>query len=266
MQVSRSAYYHWLNDEHFPKEDEKMLKAKVKLIFDKSKKTYGTRRIVKALNEEGVEIGRFKIRRFMEQLQLKARYPKRFKMTTDSNHPFEVAPNILNRQFNPTAPNQIWTTDISYVWTLEGWMYVAVVMDLYSRQIVGWAVDDHMRASLCINALQMAYWRKRPPPGLLHHSDRGSQYASYSYKEQLIKMSMEQSMSRKGNCWDNSPTERFFRSMKYEYLNYKRLVNKSVAKLGIVDYLAFYNGQRIHSAINYKTPLAFEQDFYRKLG
>ena len=266
MQVSRSAYYHWRTTEHAPNEGEMMLKTKIQSLFDKSRKTYGSRRLVIALNEQGYQVGRFKVRTLMEQLQLEVRYPKRFRVTTDSNHPLTVAPNTLNRQFNPTKPNQIWTTDISYVWTLEGFVYVATVMDLYSRQIVGWAINDHMKTSLCIKALQMAYWRKKPEKGLLHHSDRGSQYASYCYREQLEIMGMEQSMSRKGNCWDNSPTERFFRSLKYECLNYEKLMSKAMAKLNIVDYIAFYNGQRMHSALNYKTPVACEQEFYRQMA
>lgn len=264
MRVSRSAYYDWQSAERWPDTEEIMLKNKIQQLFEKSRHTYGSRRLTKALKAEGYDIGRFKVRRLMEQLKLEVRYPKRFRVTTDSNHSLAVAPNTLNRQFNPTAPNQVWTTDISYVWTLEGWMYVAVVIDLYSRQVVGWAIEEHMKTSLCINALQMAYWRKKPAKGLMHHSDRGSQYASYGYREQLKNMGMIQSMSRKGNCWDNSPTERFFRSLKSEHLNYERFSSKAMAKLSIVDYIAFYNGQRMHSTLGYKSPVVFEQEFYRK--
>lgn len=267
MQVSRSAYYRWLSfDSVVSKPDEKALKDNLKILFKKSRNTYGTRRMVKEMKNAGITIGRFKIRRLMEQLGLEARYPKKFRATTDSNHKLNILPNLLNRQFNPSEPNQVWTTDISYVWTLEGFVYVSTVMDLYSRQIVGWAIDDHMKTSLCLKALQMAYWRKKPSPGLLHHSDRGSQYASHAYKERLEKMGMQQSMSRKGNCWDNSPKERFFRSLKYEHMNYEKLISKAMAKLCIVDYIAFYNGQRMHSTLGYKTPLAFEQDFYRNMA
>lgn len=267
MQVSRSAYYEWLKSSPgLPNKNEDKLKEKIKGIFKKSRYTYGTRRIVKAMQKIGIEMGRYKARRLMEDLGLEARYPKKYRTTTDSNHKLEIAPNILDRKFNPTQPNQVWTTDISYVWTLKGFVYVATIMDLYSRQIVGWAIDDNMKTSLCLNALQMAYWRKRPPSGLLHHSDRGSQYVSQDYREQLKRMGMKQSMSRKGNCWDNSPKERFFRSLKYECLNYERLAHKAMAKLSIVDYIAFYNGQRMHSTLGYKTPLAFEKEFYRKVA
>ena len=264
MCVSRSSYYSWLTADNGPNCDEMMLKNKLQCLFEKSRKTYGSRRLVKALKGEGYKIGRYKVRSLMNALNLEARYPKRFRVTTDSKHCLEVAPNTLNRQFNPSKPNEVWTTDISYVWTLEGWMYVAVVIDLYSRQVVGWAIDEHMKTSLCLKALQMAYWRRKPAKGLLHHSDRGSQYASYCYKDQLKVMGMKQSMSRKGNCWDNSPTERFFRSLKSEHLNYERFSSKSMAKLSIVDYIAFYNGQRIHSTLGYKTPMAFERKIYCK--
>lgn len=263
MQVSRSSYYEWRGSDNLP-DTEEILKNKIRCLFEKSRNTYGSRRLVKALKAEGYAIGRFKVCRLMEQLKLQVRYPKRFKVTTDSAHSLEAAPNRLNRQFNQTKPNEVWTTDISYVWTLEGWVYVAVVIDLYSRQVVGWAIDDHMKASLCIRALQMAYWRKKPAQGLMHHSDRGSQYASHCYKEQLKMMGMIQSMSRKGNCWDNSPTERFFRSLKSEQLNYERFSRKATAKLSILDYIAFYNGQRMHSTLGYKTPIAFEREFYCK--
>jgi putative transposase len=264
MQVSRSAYYDWQGTKHEPDTEEIMLKNKIQALFKKSRQTYGSRRLSKALKAEGYDIGRFKVRRLIGQLKLEVRFPKRSRVTTDSNHSLTVAPNTLDRQFNPTTPNQVWTTDISYVWTLEGWMYLAVVIDLYSRQVVGWAIDEHMQTSLCIKALQMAYWRKKPAKGLMHHSDRGSQYASHCYREQLKKMGMVQSMSRKGNCWDNSPTERFFRSLKYEHLNYERFSYKATAKLSIVDYIAFYNGYRMHSTLGYKSPIVFEEEFYRK--
>jgi transposase InsO family protein len=141
---------------------------------------------------------------------------------------------------------------------------LAVVIDLFSRQVVGWVVADHMRTSLCVTALQMAFWRRKPKPGLLRHPDRGSQYAGYEYREHLSIMKMEQSMSRKGNCWDNSPTERFFRSLKYEQLNYVKFRTKEAAKLSVIDYLAFYNEKRAHSKLGYQSPLEFERAFYRK--
>jgi transposase InsO family protein len=200
----------------------------------------------------------------MTRLGLQVRYPKRFKVTTDSDHGEAISPNLLDRQFDVAAPDQVWATDITYVWTLEGWLYVAIVVDLFSRQVVGRAVGSHMRASLCVKALQMAFWRRKPGPGLPHHSDQGSQYASAEYRQHLAMMKMRQSMSRKGNCWDSSPTERVFRSLKQEQLNYERFATKAAAKLSVIDYFAFYNGRRSHSKLGYKTPLEFEREYYNK--
>ena len=268
MQVSTSAYYAWLQEADNPDKtwQREQLEAKVIELFEVHKKVYGSRRLSDALKEIGIDAGRYKVRGLMARLGLEVRYPKRFKVTTDSDHNEAISPNKLARQFEVSEPNKVWTTDITYVWTLEGWLYVAVVIDLFSRQVVGWAIADHMRTSLCVSALQMAFWRRKPEPGVLHHSDRGSQYASQEYRRHLGIMKMEQSMSRKGNCWDNAPTERFFRSLKHEQLNYEKFRTKASAKLSIIDYLAFYNGKRTHSKLGYLSPLDFERDFYKKVA
>ncbi len=265
MQVSTSAYYAWCNSppDDDKKHQDQQLADSVRQIFTDNKQCFGSRRLADRLQKQGLAVGRFKTRRIMQELKLKVRYPKRFKVTTDSNHSEAISPNRLDRQFKVAQPNQVWTTDITYVWTLQGWLYVAVVIDLFSRQVVGWAIDDHMRTSLCVQALQMAFWRRKPPPGLLHHSDRGSQYASREYRQHLAVMKMEQSMSRKGNCWDNSPTERFFRSLKHEQLNYEKFKTQEAAKLSVIDYLAFYNGRRSHSTLGYQSPIEFERKFSR---
>ncbi|MDD5266656.1 MAG: IS3 family transposase [Methylococcales bacterium] len=268
MQVSTSAYYAWAKQPETTettKKNEK-LETKIRQIFDEFKQTYGSRRLVGELHKAGFKVGRYKVRTLMKKLGLKPRYPKRFKVTTDSNHNEAISPNILDRNFDVVAPNKVWTTDITYVWTLEGWLYVAIVLDLFSRQIVVWSIADHMRTSLCTNALQMAFWRRKSEPGLLHHSDRGSQYASEEYRNHLNIMKIEQSMSRKGNCWDNAPTERFFRSLKHEQLNYERFRTKEAAKLSVIDYVAFYNGKRAHSKLGYQSPLDFEREFYKKVA
>jgi putative transposase len=266
MQVSRSAYYAWAKRPETTDKDRERQRVEQRAaqIFEGSRRTFGTRRLSRELRKAGFDAGRHKTRSIMAKLNLQAHYPKRFRVTTDSDHGEAVSPNLLDRQFDVAAPDTVWATDITYVWTLEGWLYVAIVIDLFSRRVVGWAVDSHMRASLCVKALQMAFWRRRPEPGLLHHSDRGSQYASAEYREQLKAMGMRQSMSRKGNCWDNSPTERVFRSLKYEQLNYERFETRDQAKLSVIDYLAFYNGKRSHSKLGYKTPLEFERDYYSK--
>jgi transposase InsO family protein len=267
MSVSKSTYYAWCQSAHKrtkKAEQAQRVAKKVTQLFNENRRVYGSRRLANVLQTQGIQVGRYKVRRLMQELSLVARCPKRFKMTTDSRHDDTISPNTLERQFTVSQPNQVWTTDMTYVWTLQGWLYVAVIIDLFSRQVVGWAMDNHMRTSLCVNALQMAYWRRKPAKGLLHHSDRGSQYASKEYREHLAVMGMEQSMSRKGNCWDNSPTERFFRSLKYEQLHYEKLRTVDEAKLSVIDYLAFYNGKRIHSTLGYKSPLAFERDFLRQ--
>jgi putative transposase len=266
MQVSTSAFYAWAKAPigTAKKDQQNQLEARMLELFEKNKKSYGSRRLSAAFKDEGIQVGRYKAGRLMSKLGLKVRYPKRFKVTTDSNHNEAISPNLLNRGFDVVAPNTVWTTDITYVWTLEGWLYVAVVIDLFSRQVVGWSIADHMRTSMCVNALQMAFWRRKPEPGLLHHSDRGSQYASHEYRGHLGIMKIQQSMSRKGNCWDNSPTERFFRSLKHEQLNYEKFRTKEAARLSVIDYLAFYNSQRLHSTLGYQSPFNFEREFYRK--
>lgn len=266
MQVSTSAFYAWLkNAEKTTPCPRSAFDEALKQVFLENKQSYGQRRLQMALKNKGIVAGRYKIRHALKRLQLKVRYPKRYQVTTDSNHDERISENVLERKFTVDAPNKVWTTDITYVWTLEGWLYLAVVMDLFSRQVVGWAIDDTMRTGLCVDALQMAFWRRKPSPDLLHHSDRGSQYASHEYRQHLAVMGMAQSMSRKGNCWDNAPTERFFRSLKYEQLHHEKLATKQFAKLCIVDYLAFYNGQRLHSVLGYQTPLQFEQLFFQNL-
>jgi|CXWL01.1.fsa_nt_gi transposase InsO family protein len=240
MEVSASAFYAWLKT---PADTDKTqqkaaLEAKARQLFDDHKHTYGYRRLSDALGKAGLKSGHYQVRHLMARLGLKARYPKRFKVTTDSNHDEAISPNSLDRQFDVVAPNQVWTTDITYVWTLDGWLYLAVVIDLFSRQVVGWSMAEPMRTSLCVSALQMAFWRRKPEPGLLHHSDRGSQYASHEYREHLSIMKMEQSMSRKGNCWDNYPVfiieERGF---EYGGINFVRAKLKSLVPHEDEDYV-----------------------------
>ena len=230
MNVSRSGFYDYFHS-HEDGPDKRptdiVLKARIKDIFKLSRSSYGSRRIVKQLRSEGHLVGRYKVRRLMRQLGLKAKCRRRYKITTESRHSYPVAANVLDRKFDVCEPNKVWTADISYVWTLDGWLYLAVVMDLFSRQIVGWAIDKRIKKQLTLNALAMAYWRRKPHQGLLHHSDRGSQYACYDYQNQLSQYGMTPSMSRKGDCWDNAPTERFFRGLKSERLDGIRFTTRS---------------------------------------
>ena len=204
-------------------------------------------------------MGRYRVRSLMRKLGLKAKTPGRYKATTDSSHKHPVAPNRLDRQFDVSAPNRVWTADISYVWTLEGWLYLAIVMDLFSRRIVGWAMDNRMKVQLVIEALAMACWRRKPGEGLLHHSDRSSQYACEQYPQVLEPYRMVPSMSRKGDCWDNAPTERFFGSLKTEHLADFRFVTRDMARKEILEYITFYNAYRSHSSPGYVSPLEYEK-------
>ncbi len=263
MEVSRSGFYDYVSRCKNPRINiyEKRLQRKVLEIFYFSKKTYGSRRILAELRSKGLTIGRYKVRSLMKKLNLMVRAPKRYKVTTDSLHSYNVAANILERQFSVDKPNSVWTADLTYIWTLEGWMYLAVVLDLFSRQVVGWAMDKRMDADLVLNALTTAYWRRNPEAGLLHHSDRGSQYACDAYQKLLNQFGMLPSMSRKGDCWDNAPTERFFRSLKSERLNYCRFPTRHAAKMEVLDYITFYNAYRRHSTLGYLSPMEFERKY-----
>jgi transposase InsO family protein len=269
MRVSRSGFYDYL-DRYSPGGDnrphEAALRSRIKQIFDLSRASYGSRRIAKELNNDGRKIGRYKVRRIMRQMGLKAKTPKRFKLTTNSRHSFAVAANVLNRNFDVDTPNKVWTADISYVWSYEGWLYLATVMDLFSRQIVGWAMDKRMKKELALNALAMAYWQRKPDTGLLHHSDRGSQYACHEYRNRLESYGMVASMSRKGNCWDNAPMERFFRSLKSERLTACRFLTRNDAENEILDYISYYNSIRLHSTLGYLSPMQYEKEQYLKVA
>ena len=263
MEVSRSGFYDYLRRldlNGIGHDHESVLKSRIKAIFLESRSSYGSRRILKQLQTEGHRIGRFKVRRLMRQLALKPKSPRRFRVTTDSRHALPVAANALNRQFDVAEANQVWASDITYLWTLEGWHYLAVVMDLYSRRIVGWAMDKQMKTDLTLDALSMAYWRRKPLKGLLHHSDRGSQYACHEYQKRLKQFGMSVSMSRKGNCWDNAPVERFFRSLKSECLTSYRFATRRAAEIEVLDYITFYNYARLHSTLGYRSPMDYEKE------
>jgi transposase InsO family protein len=267
MKVSRSGFYEYLKrygDNPTENTNDMVLKARIKAIFKLSRSSYGSRRMLEQLRSDGHKIGRYKVRRLMRDLGLKAKKRRRFKVTTESRHSFPVAANILDRKFDVEKPNSVWTADISYVWTLEGWLYLAVIMDLFSRQIVGWAIDKRIKKQLALDALAMAFWRRKPLPGLLHHSDRGSQYACHDYQKRLELYDMIPSMSRKGNCWDNAPTERFFRSLKTERLDGLRFSTRESARMEIIDYITYYNALRLHSTLGYVSPMGYEKEQLRK--
>ena len=234
--------------------------VQLKASFAASGGSYGSRPLRKALHAKGMEIGIYKIRRMMRANGLRSAWKRKFVHTTDSKHDLPVADNVLNRQFEPEAVNTAWVADITYIRTRSGWLYLAVVLDLFSRKIVGWSMAPNMPAELVCSAMQLAVVQRQPPPGLIAHSDRGSQYASASYRALLARNEMQQSMSRKGNCWDNSVMERFFLSLKMERVWRRDYANHAEAIRDITEYIVgFYNNERLHSKLGYLPPTVYER-------
>jgi len=267
MQVSRSGYYHWKRRGPSAREQERaQLIPRVRGLHQESKATYGSRRMAQELKALGYRCGKHKAGTLMKLAGVAAKQRKRFKATTDSNHQLPVAPNLLNRRFSVTTPNCVWVGDITYVWTSEGWLYLAVVIDLYSRRIVGWSMNNCISRRLVMDALTMAIWRRKPSRGLIFHSDRGSQYCSHDFQKLLKNHGMLSSMSRKGDCWDNAVAESFFGSLKIEQVFGMRYLSRSVARQDIVDYIEmFYNSRRRHSSLGYMNPMEFEkQQLWKK--
>jgi transposase InsO family protein len=262
LKVSRSGYYVWVKTRKTKREiDDEIFLMQIKETFEKTRKTYGPRRITKALNKEGISIGRKRVERIMKENNIVPITVKKFKATTNSNHDYPISLNILNRQFNVDAPFKAWVSDITYVHTDEGWLYLAAIMDLYSGKIVGWAMDSTMTQQLVINALKQAIGRANPPRGVLCHSDRGVQYASKKYRRILAFYGFKQSMSRKGNCWDNACMESFFGTLKTELVYHERYKTRRQARLSIFDYIeTFYNRIRLHSKLGYQSPENYEKE------
>jgi putative transposase len=268
MQVNRSGYYRYqLQKSGEKRNEETRLLVEVKALHARSEKSYGSRRMAKALQEKGYEVGRYKARSLMRKAQIHCKQRRRFKVTTHSKHELPIAENILNRAFAVSAPNRVWVADITYVWTQEGWLYIAAVLDLFSRRIVGFATAEHLREALVRNALLMAISRRQPLSKVLHHSDRGSQYASMNYQTLLRDSGLTVSMSRKGNCWDNAVMERFFGSLKSERTDQKNYLTREQAKSDVVHYIEmFYNSERLHSTLGYVSPLQYEKNHWASLA
>jgi putative transposase len=261
MRVSRSAYYEWLHraPTQAEKEDAE-LTTLIQGVFKKSRATYGTRRIKKSLlHRDDRKVSRRRISRLMREADLACKTKRKFKATTDSKHDQPISPNHLDRQFTVEQPDQAYAGDITYIPTQEGWLYLAVVIDLYSRLVVGWAMAEHMRTKLVNDALMMALWKRKPNKGLLWHSDRGSQYASESHRALLKNYGIKQSMSRKGNCWDNAVSESFFHTLKTELVHHQTYQTREEAKQAVFEYIeVFYNRERLHSANGYLSPVDYE--------
>jgi transposase InsO family protein len=261
LQVSRAGFYAWQARPPAPRAlADARLGHEIGAIHAESRQRYGSPRIHAELAARGYRTSRKRVARLMRRRGLAARRRRRFRVTTESRHSLPIAPNVLARQFERAAPDQAWVTDITYIATGEGWLYLAVILDLCSRVAVGWAMSERLTDALTLNALGMALARRRPPQGLLHHSDRGSQYASGDYQKALAQHGIVCSMSRRGDCWDNAVAESFFATLKVELVHDATWATRATARTELFDYLErFYNGQRRHSALGYLSPRAFEQ-------
>ena len=258
--ASASGYYAWRKREpsHRSLEDA-ALATEIAALHKQSKQTYGSPRIHAALRSNGIRCGRKRVARLMRERGLRPRQKKRFKATTDSKHSLPIAKNLLDRQFKPLAPNHTWAADLTYIWTAQGWLYLAVVLDLCSRRVIGWSMQANMERSLVISALEMALTQRKPEGELMHHSDRGSQYASSDDQHVLEEAAIVSSMSRKGSCWDNAPVESFFATLKRECVHHKQYHTRDEARADIFEYIeSWYNRKRLHSSLGYLSPCEYE--------
>jgi len=257
LSVSPSGYYAWRSRPQSPRKvANRELLVDIRRVYKQHRERYGAPRIHAELRAEGHTVSRKRVARIMRQHGIRARAPRRYRVcTTDSKHSLPVAANLLDQNFVAERPDQVWLADITYIPTGEGWLYLAVILDLFTRKVVGWAMRDHMRAELTIAALTMAIQRRRPRAGLIHHSDRGSQYAAGDYRDILQAAAITQSMSRKGNCWDNAPMESFFGTLKTELVHHCEYPDRDAARRDLFAYVeGYYNRRRRHSAIGYITP------------
>jgi len=261
LEVSRSGYLQWRGRApSLRTKANAALDTRVAAIHAQSRQSYGRPRVVRALHEQGISVGHERVRQSLLRQTLRPVYRKPYRVTTDSAHTKPIAANVLDRRFEGWAINRAWVADLTYIATEEGWLYLACVLDLGSRRVVGWSMSERMQAKLVCDALTMAYWHRKPPPGLIMHSDRGVQYAGDEHRKLIAQYRMVQSMSRKANCWDNSPMESFFKTLKVEWVNRLRYATRAQARLDLIDWIeGFYNVQRPHSSIDYRSPAAFEQ-------
>ena len=263
LNASRSGYYKWKKQQESQREQENQkLVKKIKEIHEASRRTYGSPRITMALRSQGLRHGENRIARLMKAYKIRAKTKRKFKTTTQSDHPFPAADNLLKQNFYADKPNQVWVADITYVWTKEGWLYLSAILDIFSRRIVGWALEAKQSLALTSKALMRALGTRKPVPGLIHHSDRGSQYANHEYQKLLKSKSIVPSMGKKGDCYDNAVMESFFHTLKMEHIYWNTYMTRNQAKKSIFEYIElFYNPERLHSSIGYKSPLEYEKNF-----
>lgn len=260
LTVSAAGYYAWRTRPESPRSaDTRTLLSAIRVIHQESRETYGSPSIWDALIKQGHGVGEHRVARLMRQHGIRAKTVKKWRATTQSHHRFPVAANTLNRQFTVEYPNRVWAGDITYIWTAEGWLYLAVVLDLYSRAVIGWAMGAQLTVDLAEHALTMALANRTPTAGLLHHSDRGSQYAATRYQQVLATHGITTSMSRTGNCWDNACVESFFGTLKRELVYHRHYATREDATQDIFEYIeVFYNRKRRHSTLGYDSPAEYE--------
>jgi transposase InsO family protein len=264
LEVSLSGYRAWTRGGTADRQGltNAQLLALIQSIHAELKGVYGSPRMVRERRARGFPASKTRVERLMREPGIHGRHQRRDKVTTDSKHALPVATNLLNRAFNPSAPNQVWSADITYLWTDEGWLYLAIVLDLFNREVVGWSLKPRLTADLVTDALTMAWFRRKPAPGLIHHSDRGSQYASHLFQGTLTQYGMICSMSRKGNCWDKAPTESGFSRFKNERVFDERFATRDAMKATAFEYIeVFYNRKRLHSTLGYTSPVQFLKDW-----
>jgi putative transposase len=261
LRVQRSGYYAWLGREESGHAlDDRRLTVEIRAVFAEKKKRYGSPRVCRELRDRGTRVCRHRVARLMREQKLCARRRRKFVKTTDSAHALPTPPNLLARDFTAEAPNRVWVGDVTYLPTPEGWLYLAVLLDLYSRRVVGWAFSEHNDEALTLAALRMAIEQRQPEPGLMHHTDRGTTYASGAYQDELAKRGFVCSMSRKGNCWDNAVAESFFSTLDVECENGDMFSSRTAARREVTEYiLGFYNPTRLHSTLGYVSPMEYER-------
>jgi putative transposase len=236
-----------------------LLLANIRTVHAASKGEYGWPRVWKALLQKGIQVGKERVRRLMSQHNIWAKHKRKFRVTTDSKHNLPIAPNLLERNFTTPEPNQVWTTDLTYIQTKDGWLYLVAFIDLYSRMIVGWSLQPHMRSEMVVDALRMAWFRRKQPRDVIVHSDRGSQYCGQLFQDALKAYGMKSSMSRKGDCWDNSPTESLWGKLKVARIHGEPLRSADETRQVVMDWVHFYNSTRLHSSLGYLSPMQFEK-------
>lgn len=243
-----------------------LLLANIRATHQVSKGEYGWPRIWKALLQKGVRVGKERVRKLMSQHGICAKHKRKFRVTTDSRHDLPIAPNLLERDFTASQPNRVWTTDLTYIQTKDGWLYLVAFIDLYSRMIVGWSLQPHMRSEMVVDALRMAWFRRKQPRGVVVHSDRGSQYCGQLFQDALKAYGMTSSMSRKGDCWDNAPTESLWGKLKVARIHGEPLKSAQETRQEVMDWIHFYNSTRLHSALGYLSPMQFEKQSLKSLN